>query len=59
MWGRRQVYIGFCWRNQKERDHLENPGIDEMILRWIFRKGNVGAWTGSIWFRIRTGGRKL
>jgi hypothetical protein len=54
------VYIGFCWRNQKERDHLEDPGVDGMIiLRWIFRKGNVGAWTGSAWLRIQTGGGKL
>ena len=29
----------------------------EDILRWIFRKWDVGAWTGSIWLRIGTGGR--
>jgi hypothetical protein len=23
-----------------------------IILRWIFRKWDVGAWTGSIWLRI-------
>jgi hypothetical protein len=29
--------------------HLEDPGIDEgIILRWIFRKWVVGAWTGSM-----------
>jgi hypothetical protein len=32
---------------------LEVPGIDErIILRWIFRKWDVGAWTGSSWLRI-------
>jgi hypothetical protein len=42
--------------NLKERDHLENPGVDRwIILRWIFRKWYVGAWTGLIWLRIGTG----
>jgi hypothetical protein len=32
----------------RERDHLGEPGVDErIILRWIFRKWDVGAWTGS------------
>ena len=30
-----------------------------IILRWIFRKWDVGARTGSRWFRIRTGGGLL
>jgi len=30
-----------------------------IILGWIFRKLNVGAWTESIWFRIGTGGGHL
>ena len=34
--------------NLKERDHLENPSIDgRIILGWIFRKLDVGVWTGS------------
>ena len=54
------MYRGFCWGNMRERRHLEEPGIDgRIILRWIFRKWNVGAWTGSIWFRIGTGGGHL
>ena len=47
--GRREAYIGFRWGNLRERDHLEDPGVDErIILRWIFRKWDVGAWTGLI-----------
>jgi hypothetical protein len=32
LWGRGEVYTGFLWGNLKERDHLENPGIDETII---------------------------
>ena len=32
------MYTGFLQGNLKERDHLEDPGIDgRIILRWIFR----------------------
>jgi hypothetical protein len=34
--------------NLRERDHLEDAGVDgRIILRWIFRKLDVGLWTGS------------
>ena len=36
------------------------PGVDgRIILRWIFRKWDVGVWTGSGWLRIGTGGGHL
>jgi hypothetical protein len=42
------------------KSHLEDLGVDEIIiLRCIFRKWDVGAWTGSIWLRIGTGGGHL
>jgi len=38
----RDVLQGFCGE-MRERDHLENPGVDgRIILRWIFRKWNGG-----------------
>ena len=54
------MYTGFWWGNLRERDHLENPSVDgRIILRCICRKWNVGAWTGSNWLRIGTGGGHL
>jgi hypothetical protein len=44
--GRREVYKGLWCENLREKDHLEDKGVDErIILRWIFRKRNCGAWT--------------
>ena len=38
----------------------KRPGVDgRIILRWIFRKWDVGAWTGSSWLRIGTGGGQM
>jgi hypothetical protein len=44
----------------RERDHWGDPGVDgRIILRRIFRKWDVGVWTGLSWFRIETGGGHL
>jgi len=53
---RGEVRTELWWGNLKERDHLEKPGVDgRVILSWIFRKWDVGAWTGLIWPGIGTG----
>ena len=40
------------------RDHWGDPDVDgRIILRWIFRKWEGGAWNGLIWLRIGTGGK--
>jgi len=42
------------------KNHLEDSGTDgRIILRWNFRKWDVGVWTGSSWLRIGTVGRHL
>jgi len=53
-------YCAFGWGDVRERDHLTDPGVDgRIILRRIFRQCNEGAWTGSRWLRIGTGGEHL
>jgi hypothetical protein len=53
------VYTAFWWETVRDRDHSEGPGVDGGILRWIFRKRNVGALTGSIWLKIGIGDEHL
>jgi hypothetical protein len=58
--GKREKYTGVWWGTQRERDQLEDPGVDgRMILIWILRKWNVGVGTGSSGLRIGTGGGYL
>jgi len=51
---------GFLWGNLMERDHLEDPSIDERIIfRWSEVGWVGGAWPGLIWLRVGTGGEHL
>jgi len=33
------VHTGFWWGNLRERDHFEDPGVDRIILKLIFKIG--------------------
>jgi len=50
------IRTGFWCGNLRQRGHWGDSGADgRIILRWIFRKWDVGVWTGSSWLRIETG----
>jgi len=54
--GGEEAHTGFRWGNLRETHNLEDPGVDgNIIIRWIFRKWDVGAWSGSSWLRIGKG----
>jgi len=53
----RKVVYTVLVAKPKRKNHLVNTGLDgRIILRWISRKWDVRAWTGSSWLRIGTGG---
>jgi hypothetical protein len=56
---KRDVYMVW-WGTLRGRVSLGDPRLDEkLILRCIFRKWDVGVWTGSSWLRIGTVGGHL
>jgi hypothetical protein len=43
VWGRGEACLGFWWGNLREQDYRGDPDTDgRVILRWIFRKWDVG-----------------
>ena len=60
MWGERRGVYRVLVGKYEGKSHLEDPGVDgRVILKWIFRKLDVGAWNGSIWLRTGTVGGHL
>ena len=58
--GEEEAYTGFWWGNLRQRDYLGDPGVDgRIILRWIFRRWDVGVWTVLSWLRLGTDGGHL
>ena len=58
--GERRVVYRVLVGKPEGKNHLGDPGVDgRIILRWIFRKWDVGVWNGSNWLRIGTGGGQL
>jgi hypothetical protein len=56
----RGVYSILVGKPGGEKHHWGDPGVDgRIIIRWIFRKWDVGVWIGLSWFRIGTGGGHL
>jgi hypothetical protein len=48
---RTEVHTWLWWGNVKERDHLQDPGVDGNILKWIFEK-----WDGCMdWIDLSQG----
>jgi hypothetical protein len=57
--GRGESYTWFFVGKPEGKKPFGRPKRSGRLLRWIFRKWDVGAWTGSSWLRIRTGGGHL
>ena len=50
------MHAGLQWRNLKERNHFEDVGIHERVLKWTLNKFDGLAWTGFIWLRVVASG---
>jgi hypothetical protein len=58
--GRGEVCTGFWWGNLRERDHWGDSGVNgRIILRWLFKKLDVGGMDWIELARIEKGGGNL
>jgi hypothetical protein len=49
------MHTGFWWENLRERDHFEDPGVERIILKWIFKNWK-GGMDSIVLIMIGTGG---
>ena len=59
VWGRGELCAGFWWENLRERDNLNDLGVDSRISEWILEKSVERACTGLIWLRVGASGELL
>jgi hypothetical protein len=48
-WGTGEVHTGFRWEDLRERDQLQDLGIDGRILKWMCRETG---WGGMDWIAL-------
>jgi hypothetical protein len=59
-WERGETCTGFWWESPKEKDHLEDQGVDgRMGSKRTLGRSVGGVWSGFIWLRIGTVGGLL
>jgi len=56
---RRGVYMVWVWKPEDKRPLGRPRSRWEDNIKWIYRKWDVGLWTGSSWLRIGAGGGHL
>lgn len=46
------MYTWYCWESLREKNHLEEPGLDEeIILKWIIKQ----CFGGMRWIEVAQG----
>ena len=48
------MHTGIWWRDLIEINHLEDLGVNRIILKWIFKKYGEEAYNGLLWLRTGT-----